>query len=209
MTQALDTRDAAGTGSRSFFIPFPKSIPLSGQSPLMTLKALYRLGIEQGGDAISRALGHAEAMLLHNPGDRTALMYKGCLLTLVGEETLSPKKKVDYIRIGIRLMENALQGNGYAPATATELAAVRATALAILPDRFEQQTEALLSLSGLIEAPDFADQDSFDTTRILTLLACQSQARGDFHEAKIRFKQARTCDQDLAIKTYSDWITRQ
>ncbi len=185
------------------------SSPVPGPCPLTTLRTLYRLAIENGGDAISKAHGHVEARLVQSPNDRQALMFKGSLLTLIGEGVLTAEKKADYIRTGIKLMNSAIANNGDYPAMATELALIRATTLAILPDAFDQQSVAEDALLGAIAAPDFHAQDAFDRTRSLSLLACLHQSNGRTDDAKSLFQTARSCDQALAIKTYSDWLERQ
>ena len=174
----------------------------------MTLRDLYRDALEQGGDAVSRALGHAEAELSRNPGSLQALMYKGSLLTMVGESVLSPSKRSAYIRAGIAFMDNALTGAWNYPAIAWELTYVRGISLAYLPPSPDRAGAALEALRLLVEMEEFPRQTPFDRTRCLTLLAGLAEEAGYPAEAKLRFTQARGLDEDLAIRLYDDWRTK-
>lgn len=186
-----------------------ENLPSIAERPApMTLRDLYREALEQGGDAVSRALGHAEAELSRNPGSLQALMYKGSLLTMAGESVLSPSKRSAYIRAGIAFMDNALTSARNYPAIAWELTFVRGVSLAYLPPSPDRAGAALEALRLLVEMEEFPRQTSFDRTRCLTLLAGLAEAAGHPAEAKLRFTQARALDEDLAIRLYGDWRTR-
>lgn len=174
----------------------------------MTLRDLFREALEQGGDAVSRALGHAEAELSRNPGSLQALVYKGSLLTMIGESVLGPAKRSAYIRAGITFMDNALAGAWNYPAIAWELTYVRGTSLACLPRSPDRAGAALEALRLLVEMQEFPRQTPFDRTRCLTLLAGLAEEAGYAAEAKLRFTEARALDEDLAIRLYDDWRTK-
>ena len=175
---------------------------------LMTLRKLYRDSLEQGGEAVSRALGNADAELAHNAKNHLALMYKGSLLTMVGDALLSAAKRRDYIRSGVAMMDNALATKGHPPASIWELTYVRATTLAMLPASMGRDAEAYGALLSLHQADAFSQQAPFDQARCLCLLACAAEASGDPSVARARFVEARRIDEALAVKTYSDWADR-
>ncbi|WGW04530.1 hypothetical protein [Tropicibacter oceani] len=174
----------------------------------MTLKDLYRLAIEQGGDAVSRALGHAEAQLARNPGHRQALMYKGSLLTMVGDQMLTQEKRRAYIRTGVALMDSAMASDDASPAVMCEMTYVQASTLACLPGDLGLDRVALEALRELAHSPCFDATDPFDRVRTLVLLSCLAKHFGQQQEAQSRFRQARGIDEDLAIRTYSAWLNR-
>lgn len=174
----------------------------------MTLRELYREALEQGGEAVSRALGNADAELAHNAGNHLALMYKGSLLTMVGDALLSAAKRRDYIRSGVSMMDSALARTGHPPASIWELSYVRAATLAMLPAGLDHDAEAYGALQSLHLSDAFSEQAPFDQVRCLCLLACEAEVFGDTEVARARFIEARSIDEALAIKTYSDWSAR-
>ena len=176
----------------------------SEQDARMTLKEHYRLAVLERGDAASRALGHAEARLARNPGDRVALMYKGSLLTLIGEDILRPDKRREYIRTGLALMESAAEETGSYPTTAFEIAYVHMTTLAMVPPEHGREADALSGLRALVQTSDFAQEHRFERVRTLALLSCLARDA----EARVHFIAARELDEDLAIRTFSAWAER-
>lgn len=174
----------------------------------MTLKELHRLAVELRGDPASRALGHADNRLSRNPGDRLALMYKGSLLTLVGDDVLPAEKRRDYVRAGIALMESAATTIGHYPTAEAELACIRWTTLAMLPPQHGQDRAALAGLRALVRRADFDLQERFERVRALTLLSCLAQAEGAADEAGKAFVIARGLDEALAIRTFTAWTER-
>lgn len=189
--------------------PLRKGEALHGDHTVhMTLRDLYRQALAQGGDAVSRALGHAEAELERNPANRQALTYKGSLLTMVGEAMLSDERRRDYIRSGLAIMHTAMALPGSYPTVAWELTYLRATTLAMLPADLGHDSDALALLQALRVDPNFAEQPTFERARSLALLACEAELNGNQAEARDVFTAARSIDEPLAIKTCADWQKR-
>lgn len=178
------------------------------QDARMTLNEYYRLAVMDRGDAASRALGHAETRLSRNPGDRVALMYKGSLLTLIGEDILGPDKRREYIRTGLALMDSAAETTGIYPNTEFELGHVHMTTLAMVPAEHGREAEARVGLRALVQHPDFDRAHRFERVRTLALLSCLDKAAGAEAEARRHFIAARALDEDLAIRTFSAWTER-
>lgn len=171
----------------------------------MILQRLYRDALLQGGEAVTRALGHADAELSHNPGNLHALMIKGSLLTIIGKTVSTLSNRDTYIQTGVTLMDSALASASAYPAIYWEMAYLRASSLAFLTDDPDVAPEAHMALRTLVAADDFKRQPLFDQTRCLTLLAGLADKFGHTQEARATFRQARALDEALAIRLFDNW----
>jgi len=174
----------------------------------MKIEDAYRSAIVAGGNAINFAMGLIEGALRRDPEDYMALMYKGGLLTIIGDVAMEAPKKATYQQTGVSLMQRALDASPADSRIQAKLQYVYATTLAMLPQAFEFDQTAYDTLHKLVARPSFATFEKLEFVRSTTLLACLAEQFGYVAEAKTQFSAARRVDQDLAIETYDVWLNR-
>ncbi|MGC1497618.1 MAG: hypothetical protein WA790_17575 [Sulfitobacter sp.] len=174
----------------------------------MDLRDLFNSAVEGDRDAIERAMGLIEAQLARNPADRLALMCKGSLLTILGEQEVAKAKNAIYVATGLKLMRQVLSDAGQGSRHRVELDYIYATTLAICPDWAEHVDEAAEVLTVLVQRPEFENLASFERVRCLVLASGVLKRAGRDAMAGSLFQQAGTIDLNLASDIYAHWLKR-
>ena len=175
----------------------------------MTLFDLFQQALDKGGDAVSKALGHTEAQLVRSPDDPVARAMKGALLTLVTDDVLTEKRREEYRRTGVALMQEVL---AQLPAFCDQGGATRfvvAMALASLPAGAGERTAAEQLLRRLAHSPELGSLQTWQQLRVHVMLAGLAQLDGDDATARRAYAAAKAIDPALAVELFCAFIDGQ
>jgi hypothetical protein len=175
----------------------------------MTLFDLFRQALDDGGDAVSKAMGHTEAQLVRDPDDTVARAMKGALLTLVTDDVLTEARRGDYRRTGIMLMQEVL---AQLPPFSADGAATRfvvALGLAGLPVGDGQRQAAEQLLRRLVHSPELGELQAWQQLRVQVMLAGLAQLGGDDAAARKAYAAAKAIEPEMAVQLFCAFIDGQ
>jgi hypothetical protein len=175
----------------------------------MTLFDLFQQALDEGGDAVSKALGHTEAQLVRDPDDTVARAMKGALLTLVTDDVLTEARRGEYRRTGTALMQEVL---AQLPAFNAKGAATRfvvALGLVGLPVADGQRQAAEQLLRRLVHSPELRELQAWQQLRVQVMLAALAQLGDDDATARKAYAAAKAIDPVLAVQLFCAFIDRQ
>ena len=158
------------------------------ESVSMSLPDLFRAALETAGEAVTPALGQAEARLLGDANDPQALACKGALLVILASTGMTEDRRLTYIPTGISLMAEALMAGDPADAVLRWTAGM---GLGTLPLNDGQAPVAMRLLKGAIADPALM---GWQRLHGLTMMAGLCQLAGQDSEARRYFAAAQAID---------------